>query len=107
MLGVASVAAIVAALVGALAPNQALGTIALAGAAVAGFGVVYGQVLRPTLRFAKRASRGVDLLLEMPERFAGIEEKLEAQEHRLVVIEHNAQPDVQAFVRDAIDGAGG
>lgn len=102
VLGVA--AAFVGTLVAALSANELLATIALAGAATAGFGVVYGQVVRPSIQFFKRASRGVDLLLEMPERFEGIEGALAGQEHRLAVIERDLQPEVRAFVREAIEG---
>ena len=105
MTAAAVVAGVAAAAVAGLSPNDVLGTIALAGAAVAGAGVVYGRRVRPIARFFRRASRGVDLLLEMPERFEGIEGALESQEHRLRVIEENSSPEVRRFVREAMEGA--
>ena len=105
MTAAAAVGVVTAAIIGFLSANEVLGTIALAGAATAGMGVVYGQAVRPIVRFFKRASAGVDLLLEMPERFGVIESTLENQGDRLRVIEQNSQPEVRAFVREAIEGA--
>lgn len=91
MIGLDIKAAVALAMVAAaglgLNVSGALEMVVLVAAAIAAVGVIWTRALRPVFRFARKASAGVEILLDMPPWRHGVNERLESIERRLEPLE--------------------
>jgi len=68
--------------------------VVLVGAATAAAGVIYAKIVLPVMRFCRKAGRGVDILLEMPDWRERIEARVTGIEERLRPLEMVQHQDV-------------